>query len=65
MKYRLSLTFAVSASIGLLLSSCNTWVGMGRDFQRLGGGVEKLGTGMENQAYKRSGYTTPAAPPVQ
>jgi predicted small secreted protein len=44
--------FVVSACAGFLLSSCNTWVGMGRD-------VQKMGQGMENQAYRNK---QPAAP---
>jgi len=44
--------FAVS---GLLLTSCNTWVGLGRD-------VQKMGEGMENQAYRKNGAAT--APPI-
>lgn len=65
MKVSLLLTSLVMFSFTILLSSCNTWVGMGRDFQRLGGGVQRLGAGIENQAYKNSGYQAPVAPPAQ
>ncbi|MGJ8696536.1 MAG: entericidin A/B family lipoprotein [Verrucomicrobiaceae bacterium] len=44
MKKKLPLLFVLSAAAALFLSSCNTFVGMGRDFQR-------LGQGFENSAY--------------
>gem|GEM_PF-357105 len=44
-KYRLPLIFAVSACAAFLLSSCNTFVGMGRDFQRVGQGFENAAYG--------------------
>jgi len=49
-KYRLPLMFAMSACVGLLLSSCNTWLGVGRDLQN-------LGEGMEKQAYRGKTYS--------
>ncbi|MDE0859940.1 MAG: entericidin [Akkermansiaceae bacterium] len=45
MKIRLSLLLVVSAAAALFLSSCNTFVGMGRDFQRLGQGFENTAYG--------------------
>lgn len=45
MKFRLPLIFGLSACAALLLSSCNTFVGMGRDFQRLGQGFENAAYG--------------------
>lgn len=36
---------AFSACAAFLLSSCNTFVGMGRDFQRLGQGLENTAYG--------------------
>ncbi|MDB4518403.1 entericidin [Akkermansiaceae bacterium] len=45
MKLRMSLFLVVSAAAALFLSSCNTFVGMGRDFQRLGQGFENTAYG--------------------
>ncbi|MDA7881148.1 entericidin [Akkermansiaceae bacterium] len=45
MNIRLSLMIAFAAVGSLLLSSCNTFVGMGRDFQRLGQGFENAAYG--------------------
>jgi len=45
MNIRLSLLLVVSAAAALFLSSCNTFVGMGRDFQRLGQGFENTAYG--------------------
>jgi len=42
-KFALLLTLSTAAA--LFLSSCNTFVGMGRDFQRLGQGFENTGYG--------------------
>lgn len=36
---------AVALGSSLLLSSCNTFLGMGRDFQRLGQGLENTAYG--------------------
>lgn len=36
---------AVALGCALLLSSCNTFLGMGRDFQRLGQGLENTAYG--------------------
>ncbi|MGE9268593.1 MAG: entericidin A/B family lipoprotein [Verrucomicrobiales bacterium] len=46
-KNRLSLPLLIllSAAAALFLSSCNTFIGMGRDFQRLGQGFENTGYG--------------------
>lgn len=41
----LPLLIIISAGAALLLSSCNTFIGMGRDFQRLGTGFENTGYG--------------------
>jgi len=35
----------IALSSSLLLSSCNTFLGMGRDFQRLGQGLENTAYG--------------------
>jgi len=43
--YRLILVAAVSLGASFLLSSCNTFLGMGRDFQRLGQGLENTAYG--------------------
>lgn len=45
MKVKFSLLLILSAAAALLLSSCNTIVGMGRDAQRLGQGVENTAYG--------------------
>jgi predicted small secreted protein len=44
-KYRLPLMIAFSACAAFLLSSCNTFVGMGRDFKRVGQGFENAAYG--------------------
>lgn len=41
----LPLLIILSATAALLFSSCNTFIGMGRDFQRLGQGFENTGYG--------------------
>lgn len=47
------------ASVSFVLGSCNTFIGMGRD-------IQKLGTGMQNKGYGRSWdgsqQQTPTAP---
>jgi len=45
MNLRLIYLLAVGTAAAFLLSSCNTMVGMGRDFQRLGQGVENSAYG--------------------
>ncbi|MEN8785649.1 MAG: entericidin [Akkermansiaceae bacterium] len=45
MKYRLPLMIILALGSSLLLSSCNTFLGMGRDFQRLGQGLENTAYG--------------------
>lgn len=45
MKFRLPLIVGLAAVASLFLSSCNTFVGMGRDFQRLGQGFENAAYG--------------------
>jgi predicted small secreted protein len=45
MKLRLPLMIAAAFGSSLLLSSCNTFLGMGRDFQRLGQGLENTAYG--------------------
>ena len=45
MKFHLSLIIGLAAVTSLFLSSCNTFVGMGRDFQRLGQGLENAAYG--------------------
>lgn len=45
MKNRLPLLLVASAVAALFLSSCNTFVGMGRDFQRVGQGFENVAYG--------------------
>lgn len=42
---RLPLFILLGTAAALLLSSCNTFIGMGRDFQRLGQGFENTGYG--------------------
>ncbi|MDB4293952.1 MAG: hypothetical protein QNK83_05725 [Akkermansiaceae bacterium] len=42
---KFSLLLVVSVAAALFLSSCNTFVGMGRDFQRLGQGFENTAYG--------------------
>ncbi|MDA7615378.1 entericidin EcnA/B family protein [Akkermansiaceae bacterium] len=45
MKFKLPLIVGLAAVASLFLSSCNTFVGMGRDFQRLGQGFENAAYG--------------------
>ncbi|MGC6426839.1 MAG: entericidin [Akkermansiaceae bacterium] len=45
MKSKLTLLLLLSTGAALLLSSCNTFVGMGRDAQRLGQGLENTAYG--------------------
>ena len=46
----------------LAMGSCNTFIGMGKD-------IQSLGSGMQNSAYRKSGTVPPpaqtATPPVQ
>ncbi len=45
------------------LSSCNTFIGMGRDVRRMGEGMGKVGEGMEDTAYGRKSINgTPQTP---
>ncbi|MGB1129634.1 MAG: hypothetical protein ACPG4K_06270 [Haloferula sp.] len=41
----------------LVLSSCNTYIGLGRDIRKLGEGMGKVGEGMEETAYGRKSIT--------
>ena len=45
------------------LTSCNTFIGMGRDIRKMGEGMGKMGEGMEETAYGRKSVTgTPQTP---
>ena len=48
MKFKLPLIVGLAAVASLFLSSCNTFVGMGRDFQRLGQGFENAAYGKKS-----------------
>lgn len=48
MKRRIILVLA-----GVVLTSCNTFIGMGRDIRKMGEGMGKVGEGMEETAYGR------------
>lgn len=47
----------ILALSAVLLSSCNTFIGMGRDIRKMGEGMGKVGEGMEDTAYGRKSIT--------
>lgn len=47
----------IVALAALALSSCNTFIGLGRDVRKLGEGLGKVGEGMEETAYGRKSIT--------
>lgn len=43
--------------LALVLTSCNTYIGLGRDIRKLGEGMGKVGESMEETAYGRKSNT--------
>ncbi|NWK57478.1 entericidin A/B family lipoprotein [Verrucomicrobiaceae bacterium N1E253] len=58
---KLFLLMALSVGVGSL-SSCNTYIGMGRDIQKLGEGIQNTGYGTGWSGNKPSPYPQPAKP---
>lgn len=60
-------TIALTAlgSIALLLPSCNTFIGVGQDFKRLGEGMEHTGRGKTWNGQQRQSTNTYAPPATQ
>ena len=59
-----TLMLVIAAAGALVLSACNTTIGMSRDIRALGAGMENVATGRDFEGESRRQVPNPPPPPV-